>query len=101
MSFQLNSAVHDDIREAIEYYDKKAGSQIAIDFYDEFLRSAALASASPRSYRIYDDDATEIRRVNLRRFPYHFLYRQIDQTTIRILVIRHDHRHPIYGLDRW
>lgn len=101
MSFQLNSAVHDDLREAIEYYDRTAGSKIAIDFYNEFLRFASLAADAPRSFRIYEDDPTEIRRVNLRRFPYHFLFRQIDQGTIRILVVRHDHRHPSYGLDRW
>lgn len=94
MIFQLNSAVYDDLREAV-------GSQIALNFYDEFKRYAGLAAKSPLSYRIYAEDPAEIRRVNFRQFPYHFLFRRIDRVTIRILVVRHDHRHPSYGLDRW
>ncbi len=101
MIIQLNSAVHDDLREALQHYAETAGSQIALDFYEEFQGSADSAASSPLSYRVYLEDPTEIRRVNFRRFPYHFLFRQIDQRTIRILVVRHDHRHPSYGLDRW
>ncbi len=101
MTIQLNSAVHADLREALEYYDETAGSQIAADFYQEFQRFADLAASSPLAYRVYLEDPTDIRRVNFRRFPYHFLYRQVDQRTIRILVVRHDHRHPSYGLERW
>jgi len=101
MKFQLNSAVHDDIRAALEYYHEHAGTDIALSFYQEFLRYAALAASSPRSYAIYMDDPDGIRRANFSRFPYHFLFRQIDESTIRILVVRHDHRHPSYGLDRW
>ncbi|MGD9589527.1 MAG: hypothetical protein AB7Q37_14035 [Pyrinomonadaceae bacterium] len=65
MTVQLNSAVHDDLREAIEYYDRTAGSEIAIDFHDEFLRLAGLAADAPRTFRIYREDSTEIQRVNL------------------------------------
>jgi plasmid stabilization system protein ParE len=101
MTFQVNAAVQDDLRAAIEYYSETAGSEIAIDFYEEFRRHAELAASSPRAYAIYMADPDSIRRVNFRRFPYHFLYRQVDATTIRILVVCHDHRHPSYGLDRW
>ncbi|HMO80612.1 MAG TPA: hypothetical protein PKD24_07450 [Pyrinomonadaceae bacterium] len=101
MSFELNSAVHNDLREAIEHYDDTARSKVAIDFYREFLRFAGLAAEAPRAFRIYENDPTEIRRVNFRRFPYHFLFRQVGENAIRILVVRHDHRHPSYGLDRW
>ena len=101
MSFQLNSAVYDDLREILEYYGETAGNMIAADFYDEFQKYAGLAVKAPLSHRVFANDPTEIRRVNFRRFPYHFLFRQIDNKTIRILVVRHDHRHPSYGLDRW
>ena len=101
MNFQLNSAVYDDLREALEYYDETAGSQFAVNFYDEFKSYAGLAAKAPLSYPIYAEDPREIRRVNFRQFPYHFLFRKIDRVAIRILVVRHDHRHPSYGLDRW
>lgn len=101
MKFQLSSAVHEDLRAAIEYYRETAGEDVAAEFYEELLRYAALAAESPKAYAIYMDDPELTRRVNFRRFPYHFLFRQIDAETIRILVVCHDHRHPSYGLDRW
>ena len=101
MNIQLNSAVHDDLRETMEYYLETAGSQIALEFYEEFQHFAELAARSPSSYRVFSEDPPVVKRVNFERFPYHFLYRQVDRTTIRVLVVRHDHRHPTYGLDRW
>ena len=41
----------------------------------------------------------DLRRVNLDRFPYHFLFR-IHGDTVRILVVRHHRRHPLYGRQR-
>src|SRR5271166_1435565 len=35
----------------------------------------------------------DIRRANLRRFPYHFLFRGVGHE-VRILVVRHHHRFP-------
>ncbi len=101
MKFQLNSAVYNDLRKILEYYDEAADCNVATDFYDEFRHSADLAAMTPKSYSVYLDSPEKIRRVNFRRYPYHFLFRQIDKNTIRILVVRHDHRHPSYGLDRW
>jgi plasmid stabilization system protein ParE len=101
MRFLLSSAVHDDLRAAIEYYHETAGEPVAADFYEEFLHYAALAAKTPKAFAIYMNDPDGTRRVNFRRFPYHFLFRQVDANTIRILVVCHDHRHPSYGLDRW
>ena len=98
MRFQLNSAVYADLREIMEHYDMAAGSEVASNFYYEFRRYADQAALRPNSFPTCAD---EIRRVNFRRFPYHFLFRQIDKNTIRILVVRHDHRHPSYGMERW
>lgn len=101
MKFQLNSAVYNDLREIMEYYDEAADSDVASSFYDEFRHYADLAAMTPKSYSVYLDSPEKIRRVNFKRFPYHFLFREIDNNKIRILIIRHDHRHPAYGLDRW
>lgn len=100
MKYQLISAVYHDLREIMEYYDEAADSEVASRFYEEFRHYADLAAASPKSYGVYLADPNRIRRVNFKRFPYHFLFREVDENTIRILVVRHDHRHPSYGLDR-
>jgi len=101
MNIQLVSAVQVDLREAMAYYLETAGNEISLEYYEEFQHFAQLAARAPLSFRVFSEDPTEIRRVNFKRFPYHFLFRQVDSTTIRILVVRHDHRHPSYGLDRW
>ena len=44
-------------------------------------------------------DPSGLRRSNLVKFPYHILFEQrLD--CIRIIVIRHHHRSPSYGLGR-
>jgi hypothetical protein len=37
--------------------------------------------------------------VNLERFPFHFLYRIVDDR-VRILVVRHHRRRPSLGMHR-
>ena len=40
-----------------------------------------------------------LRRANFKRYPYHILY-EVTNDQILLLVLRHDRRHPDYGLDR-
>jgi hypothetical protein len=39
------------------------------------------------------------RRANLKRFPYHLLY-ELHPTSLRVVLVRHNKRHPQYGLPR-
>lgn len=41
----------------------------------------------------------DLRRVNLERFPYHFLFRIVGER-VRVLVVRHHKRRPSLGLRR-
>jgi len=54
------------------------------------------AANSPETYAIRERG---IRRVNLDRFPYHFLFRSV-RDVVRILVVRHHSRHPSVGMSR-
>jgi plasmid stabilization system protein ParE len=40
-----------------------------------------------------------LRRANLKRFPYHFLYRILPDR-IRITAVRHHRQNPRFGLQR-
>ena len=55
----------------------------------------AEAAAGPESFSIREHDI----RVDLQRFPYHFLFRIVGDT-VRILVVRHHRRHPSVGMKR-
>jgi toxin ParE1/3/4 len=54
------------------------------------------AAERPESFSVRQND---LRRVNLHRFPYHFLFRLINDE-VRILVVRHHKRHPSLGTRR-
>lgn len=96
MRISLHRNVYGDVSEVMDYYDKVAGSHLADDFYKELRRLMLKAANEPLRFRIYERD---LRRANLARFPYHFLFR-VKGDTIRVLVVRHNSRHPGFGLER-
>src|SRR5215813_5441207 len=97
MRVKVISKVYSDIESAMDYYAREGGYEIAREFYGEFHRCRQIISRFAQSYPIVQWD---IRRINFRRFPYHILYRITDQTTIRIIAVKHDRRDPDFGLDR-
>jgi plasmid stabilization system protein ParE len=96
MRLVFHPRVAADIARIMSYYDEVAGPQLADEFYSELQSFFTKAAKAPETYSIR---ARDLRRVNLERFPYHFLFR-IAQDHVRILVIRHHNRHPSLGLRR-
>jgi plasmid stabilization system protein ParE len=80
----------------MKYYEDVAGPQLADDFYEELRAVFQNTAESPEAYAIRERD---LRRVNLERFPYHFLYRIVNHA-VRILVVRHHNRRPSLGTHR-
>ena len=96
MKVELDSKVYTDLLEIMEYYDGEGGAGLAADFYAQFRAYAKMAGERPYSFPSFG----ELRRVNLPKFPHHFLFQILDDETLRILIVRHDRRHPAFGLDR-
>ncbi len=96
MKLELDSKVYLDLIEIMEYYDEEAGTDVAAKFYAEFRQYAKAAVERPYSFPQHG----ELRRANLHRFPHHFLYKIVNEITVRVLVVRHNRRHPDFGLDR-
>ncbi|MDA1277795.1 MAG: hypothetical protein O2960_27680 [Verrucomicrobia bacterium] len=67
------------------------------DFYAEFHIGVRKAVENPRFFHF---DRSGLRRCNLDRFPYHFLY-DIRGEHVRIWVLRHNRRHPDFGQKRF
>ena len=65
-------------------------------FWEELMMFIEAARATPERFHPSDGG---LRRVNLKRFPYHFLYRVLPRG-IRVVVVRHNRRHPHYGTGR-
>ena len=86
-----------DVLEIVEYYERKAGVDVADRFTSELERFIEQIAERPNSYR---EHPKGVRRANLNRFPHHVLFRIVDAETIKILSVKHDSRRPSYGLDR-
>jgi len=96
MQLVLHPKVYSDIDMIMEYYERIATSELANEFYAELRHFMLEATNRPESFAIRERD---IRRVNLDRFPYHFLFRIVGDV-VRILVVRHHSRHPSVGTRR-
>lgn len=96
MRLVLHPKVYSDIDRIMAYYEEVATPELANEFYAELRDFMVEASERPESFAIRERD---IRRVNLHRFPYHFLFRSTGDV-IRILVVRHHSRHASLGIRR-
>ena len=96
-TLDLHPDVTPDISRIMDYYEATAGKQLAEEFYNDLQVAFHKAAQSPEIYHAREHG---FRRVQLERFPYHFLFRIIDSQSIRILVVRHHRRKPLLGLDR-
>jgi plasmid stabilization system protein ParE len=93
MRLILHPKVQSDVESIMEYYERVAGSQLADDFYSELRKFMGEVGERPESFSVREGD---LRRVNLHRFPYHFLFRIVGDS-VRILVVRHHRGHPRTG----
>jgi plasmid stabilization system protein ParE len=84
------------LNEILEGYHAVSES-LADEFFAELQSGIAKACAQPRFFHF---DTSGLRRCNLERFPYHFLY-DIQLDGIRVWVVRHDRRNPRFGLRRF
>lgn len=97
MKVRLHPAVDSDLLEIMEYYEETAGSDLAADFYAEFRLYADQIGERPQSFPQF---TTRLRRTNLDRFPHHILFEILADDTIQLLVVKHNRRHPSFGLER-
>lgn len=88
--------VQRDMDEVLRYYQSEAGDLVADRFFEAFLEIVDRARRSPEHFHPVSG---RLRRADIPGFPYHFLYRKTEDG-IRVLVLRHDRRHPSFGLKR-
>jgi plasmid stabilization system protein ParE len=87
--------VQRDVSSILRHYDG-INDKLGDEFWEELNAFIKKASANPQAFHF---EASTRRRVNLRRFPYHFLFREIPDG-IRITAVRHHKQHPKHGLER-
>jgi plasmid stabilization system protein ParE len=96
MTLTFHRYVQRDVSAVIAYYDEAGGPALGDAFFSELMAQVENARLRPlKFHRVHG----ELRRCNLTRFPYHFLFRCVGDT-VRILVVRHNRRHPDHGAER-
>ncbi len=90
MRLEFHRLVASDVSQIMRYYEEIAGRRLAEDFYLELRSCFRKAADAPERYRVGNRG---LRRVNLERFPYHFLFRIVGEC-VRVLIVRHHRREP-------
>ena len=97
MRIRYHVLAREDIAEILQYYKKEAGHEVAVEFFEELHKNIRRIAASPQSF---PSVRGVIRRCLLSRFPYQINYEIVGLIEIKILVVKHQHRDPDFGLDR-
>jgi hypothetical protein len=84
-----------DIREVANYYSE-VSERVLSAFWVELDSILSSIERNPRSHHF---DSCGLRRANFKKFPHHLLY-EVDDEIIYLVVLRHDRRHPGFGLER-
>ena len=95
MRVEYHPADADDVAEALQRYNA-VSQKLAEAFRSELRRVTAEAAAKPRKFHPLK---TGFRRANLKRFPYHFICREMADG-IRVTLVRHHRRQPEFGMER-
>ena len=95
MRVSYNALVQKDVNRILKRYDSVSAG-LGDEFWSELMSQIAATAQNPGRSHPTDND---FHRVNLKRFPYHFLFRLLPDR-MRITVVRHHKRHPGFGTKR-
>jgi plasmid stabilization system protein ParE len=98
VNYRYHRLVQRDVNDAVAYYEEHASDAVADGFFEELLAAIEEAAENPTRHHFLAG-SKKLRRANLKRFPFHFLY-EIRSGTIYIVVVRHHRRHPRFGMRR-
>ena len=95
MNVVFHPDVQKDVSKILRHYDR-INPRLGNEFWAELNSFIQKAADNPGRFHF---ESPGRRRVNLRHFPYHFLFREIAGG-IRISVVRGHKQHPTTGVQR-
>ncbi|MCE2863722.1 MAG: hypothetical protein RIR76_1682 [Verrucomicrobiota bacterium] len=99
MTLEFHPAVQQDFNAAIDYYAAEGGGHLADRLEAEMRDCLAAIKSEPRQFAFYQG-TTAFRRIRLRHFPYVVVYRE-KLDVVRVTILKHEKRHPRFGMKRW
>jgi toxin ParE1/3/4 len=98
MRLSYHPATQRDVNEILDHYRQESGDVLAERFYAELMERLNDVAAHPERFGHYLGHSV-FRRAKLHRFPHVIVFR-ILRDRIRVTVIKHEKRHPAFGLGR-
>jgi len=96
VTIEHHPAIAEELEEIRDCYESKSAG-LEMRFVDEFERLVLGVASMPTRWMIVEAD---IRRALMKRFPYVILFRVIADDCVRITVVKHEKRHPVFGIAR-
>jgi toxin ParE1/3/4 len=96
MRIEYHPDLEAELAEIIAYYNERS-PHLGDDFLKEFELHVLRIATMPTRWMVIRG---EIRRSLMKRFPYVILFRINGNSVIRITVVKHERRHPAYGMHR-
>ena len=97
MKVSFHRRVQAETDEAVSWYEDQSHG-LGDDFFARVEEALSLIKSSPTHHSFWLHSKA-VRRVKLKRFPYDLLY-ELRPGQIRVLCLRHEKRHPNFGLGR-
>ena len=98
MNLTFHPAVKRDVKAILAYYHKEGGERLAGRFSSELQARFVEIAEHPTRFPYYLGNRI-LRRATLHKFPHLILYRILPDS-VRVSVVKHEKRHPNYGLWR-
>jgi len=95
LRIEYHPAVEHDVAEALRFYDS-ISQRLGDEFRMELQRMVTRAAAAPGRFHLVKPG---FRRANLKRFPFHIIFRELPDG-IRVTLVRHHRRRPDVGAER-
>jgi plasmid stabilization system protein ParE len=96
MKVEYHPAIAEELRDIVDYYNH-CSDGLGVDFLTDFEQQIFRIVSNPERWVFVESD---IRRALMRRFPYSIYFRVVSEQTLRVLIVKHQRRHPDYGEDR-
>lgn len=96
MRIEYHPALAGELSAVRDYYEARSVG-LGIDFINKFEQQVLKIAERPMRWIVVRRD---IRRALMKRFPYVIFFRWIEEDCIRVTVLKHEKRHPSYGISR-
>jgi hypothetical protein len=97
MKLTFHHLVQHEVNDTVRWYEEQSEG-LGDDFFVKFESALRAIQLNP-SGNAFWLESTTVRRAKLKRFPYAVLYKAYPDK-VRILCVRHDKKHPRYGMGR-